>query len=751
MVRFSLDGARARPFLLTASVLGVLLAPQASALADGRQWWNRAWPWRREVHVDVQASRLPGLDAAWAELWGHGQVKPGGASIRVTTSRARPANFFVMQTGPGDLVRVCFEVSGGKDRYYVYYGNEGAEPEKPTWRPQRGVLLEGWRFRGGSIESLDLTRRAIDKAGEVLGRTFVPNVFLGHDPFGPPSHYCHKYTGWLNCPKRGDYTFCTTSKDASFLLIDGKMVVQWPGRHGPVADARHSGRVSLDPGLHELTYYHVSIGARGRAVAAWQPPGAGRPTVIPPKAFAPIAKGRLGDLDRYGDPTQADMTISGPEESFVNNHYTFRYVFEARLSGGRSSRVQYRWDFGDGATAEGERVEHVYLSPGLRTVSLTAKRGGRPSSLRNRIEVHRDWNRVIERKLEPVKQHADIVATYPFEALAPQDLIAAIHLLDRGGRDAERMKALAALPRRVDQVEPRAVLKTLPELYDLLVIGPHPKRLARLQPETARQAAGLFEQIERQAPSVRAKAAAGELAGRVWLHEVGDLNRAEACFRRVVEHYGDRVRDPAVRLARIGLGEVWLRTGRYRQARQAFEQAGELRSDDKRTVRIGSLAQMVEDYTRRSEFKHAAEKLDDWETAYPTERLRGYSTLLRAKLYFAQGLHDKVVRLVSGFPLVVVEGDKATDPVDVIYPTMDPGKLPELYKIDAATGRVQSSTGTAFPPNPYGMEMGLLAGDSLVALGDKAAGRNLLRVLLQLYPDSTLVDAAKERLERLGT
>lgn len=656
-----------------------------------------------------------------------------------------------MQTGPGDLVRVCFQLAGGTERYYVYYGKADAEAEQSSWRPQRGVLLEGWRFRGGSIESLKLTQLAIDKAGEVLGRTFVPNVFLGHDPFGPPSHYCHKYTGWLNCLERGRYTFCTTSKDASFLLIDGKVVVQWPGRHGPVADARHSGQIALEPGLHELTYYHVSMGARGRAVAAWQPPGAERPVVIPPKAFAPISQSRLGDLHRYGDPTQADMTITGPHESFVNNHYTFRYVFEARYSGGRARAAQFQWDFGDGAKAVGERVEHVYLSTGLRTVTLTAERGGRPSTIRNRIEVDRDWNRVTERRIEPVKQHAGIVAGYPFEALAPQDLIVAVHLLDRAGHDDKRMQALMALPSRVDQVDQRAVLKTLPEIYDLLVIGTDDKRLARLEPEAVRRAAELFERIEQRVSAVRAKAAAAELAGRVWLREVGDEDRAEACFRRVVEQYGDRVRDPAIRLARIGLGSVWLRTGRYRQARQAFEQAGEMGERKDRTIRIGSLAQIVEDYIRRTEFKHAAEKLDTWENSYPTERLRGYSTLLRARLYHAQGLHRKVVRLVGGFPLVVVEGDKPTDPVDVIYPTIDPAKLPELYKIDAATGRVQSLTGTAFPPNPYGMEMGLLACDSAIALDDKAWARNLLGVLLQLYPDSTLVDQAKERLKRLSS
>jgi len=721
-----------------------------SVRADVGGWWDRRWPWRRLVLVSPPQTGLEGPEAAWVEIFTHGACRPGGPSIRVMTTAGKPVNHFVMQAGPDDRARVCFALSGRANKYYIYYGNAKAKAPADTWRPRRGVLLEGWTYRGGSIASFKLTEQTFRKAGEVVGRTYVPNVYLGHNPFGMPSHYCHKYTGWLRCGASGQYAFSTTSKDASFLLIDEKMAVQWAGRHGPVHDARHIGRVRLDRGLHKLTYYHVSMGPNGRAVAAWQPPGAPKPVVIPASAFAPITRGAASDLSRYGTRMQADLTVDGPYETFAKDRYAYRYVFQGRVAGTRPSGMRFQWDFGDGVTGEGEQVEHVYLTAAMRTVTLTVSRGGRRSTLRNRLSVTRAWDRVTQPKLDPVKNHAKIVAGYPFDKMSPADVSAAVWLLRHGGQVRACLSAVDALPTRINQVKPNAVIKALPEIYDLLVGGPGRSKRAGQTLGQSKRAATLFETVESRADDVGVKANASAMAGRVWLEELGDLARAEACYERVVSQYADRTRTPAIRRARIGLGEVYLRTGRYRQARQAFEQAGDVGDPQKRNIRVGSYARAVDDYIRRKEFQTAAEQLNAWEWEYPLEKLRGYSTLLRARLYDRQGRHAQLTRLVEGFPMVVLEAEKPTDPVDVIYVTIDPAKLPALYKIDPRTGRIQSASGTAFPPNPYGMDMGLLAVEGHVNLKQKDKARRVLTVLIRLYPDSPLVTEAKRRLSALG-
>lgn len=747
---YRFDMALRRRSLATGVSLLALVSGAELLRADSAPWWNTHWHWRRVVSAPQPRSNRDGGDAAWVEAYLNGAAKPDGTDIRVTTAGGKPVKHFVMQTGPGDLARVCFALSARTQKYHIYYGNAQAEALGDTWRPQRGVLLEGWAYRGGSIGSLTLTQQTFKKAGQPTGRTFVPNVYLGHNPFGPPSHYCHLYTGWLWCVRPGRYAFATTSKDASFLLIDGKTVVQWAGRHPPVSDARHVGHVELARGLHLLTYYHVSAGPNGRAVAAWQPPGTAKPTVIPPGAFMPIARAACGDLERYGSGAQADFDVDGPHETFFKDRYTFRYVFTGKLGGRTDSKTRFTWDFGDGVTAEGAKVEHVFLSAQVRAVTLTASRGGRRSSIRNGISVTRNWNRVTESKIDPLESHAKIVAGYPFGEMSPADLSGAVWLLNRTGRTKQSLAAIEALPKRIDQVRPGTVVRALPELYDLLVTGAGPSEGGVSRSDSASRAARLFEAMEKGADDATVKAAAAALAGRTCLEELGDLRRAEACFKRVVEQYGDRTRDPAVRRARIGLGDVYLRTGRYRLAERALDQAGVVGEAAKRNIRIGNYAHAVDDYIRRKIYATAEERLDRWEWEFPLEKLRGYSTLLRARLYNGQKRYPQIIRLVEAFPLVIVAGDKPDDPIDVIALTIDPAKLPEMYNIDPLTGRIKSASGTAFPPNLYGMDMGLLAADAHVALEQPDKARNVLKVLVRLYPDSPLLGEAKKRLKKLG-
>lgn len=741
-----------RPWAIGGTPLTLLLVAATAqiSLADAAPWWNHDWTYRRVVRLPTARTSLEDSDATWVEFLTHGAARKDGNDLRVATYSGELVRHFVMQMGPGDFARICFEARPREKTCYVYYGNPKASANPDPWRPRRGVLLEGWRFRGGSIASYTQTLRTFERAGEPQGRTFVPNVFIGHNPFGVPSHYCHKYTGWLICPAQGEYLFATTSKDASFLLIDDEVVVQWPGRHGPVGDARHHARTRLDKGLHKLTYYHVSHGANGRAVAAWQPPGQTKPKVIPPNAFAPITQGKVEALQHHRGKFLADFTVEGPFEAFFKDRYSYRYVFEATTGDRYAGKTDYRWEFGDGTSAEGRKVEHVFLAPGLRKITLHAARGRRGTAVASELLVTRDWNRITQSEPEPIKRHADIVSAYAVESLSAADLISAIWMLFRTGRHDKCLSALAALPGRVNDADARSVAKVLPELHELLLRGDPRTRELEPHEALARRAPALFEAIESAADNVRLKAVASALAGLAHLHVSGDRAQAEACFRRTLERYGDRTRDPAIRQARIGLGDVSLATGRYRQAKRAYEQAGAVGKPHERTVQVGSYARAVEDYIRRGEYQEAAERLDRWEWEYPKEKLRGYSTLLRARLHFRQNHHARVVRLLEGVPLVVVEPEKDDQPVDVIDLTIDPKKLRRLYKVDAVTGRVQSASGIPFPPNPYGMEMGLLAVDSQLKLNHKDRAKQILGVLIQLYPDSPQVGEARERLKKLG-
>jgi hexosaminidase len=92
-----------------------------------------------------------------------------------------------------------------------------------------------------------------------------------------PEHFAVRFTGMIDIPSDGSYTFFTKSDDGSCLLIDGKEVVNNDGPHG---EQEESGTVVLKAGRHPIAVlYFQSTGGRMLEVS-YQGPG-GEKQVIP--------------------------------------------------------------------------------------------------------------------------------------------------------------------------------------------------------------------------------------------------------------------------------------------------------------------------------------------------------------------------------------------------------------------------------------------------------------------------------------
>jgi hypothetical protein len=67
-------------------------------------------------------------------------------------------------------------------------------------------------------------------------------------------HFAFLYNGYIKLKQDGVYTFYTNSDDGSKLFIDGQLVVDNDGSHGPV---KKLGRIALEKGIHkfELQFY----------------------------------------------------------------------------------------------------------------------------------------------------------------------------------------------------------------------------------------------------------------------------------------------------------------------------------------------------------------------------------------------------------------------------------------------------------------------------------------------------------------
>ncbi|MEO6681588.1 MAG: PA14 domain-containing protein, partial [Ginsengibacter sp.] len=65
-------------------------------------------------------------------------------------------------------------------------------------------------------------------------------------------NFAFEFTGYIDIPADGEYTFYTTSDDGSMLYIDNKMVVNNDGLHSAI---ERSGTIGLKAGLHALSVH----------------------------------------------------------------------------------------------------------------------------------------------------------------------------------------------------------------------------------------------------------------------------------------------------------------------------------------------------------------------------------------------------------------------------------------------------------------------------------------------------------------
>ena len=680
---------------MSVCTLVAAIAAAEAPLQAQEAWWNQAWAYRRVVTTgQFKPTNLPGEDIAVVTMPTGGLVLPDGSDIRVTTHDRRELPCRALMLGPGDQVRLAFALRQGITKYFVYYGNPKPGPAKEL-EIQRGVLQETWEFvEGPGIKTLEQIKRVFAGSNKLLGRDMRDRIFMGHNPFGWQNKIATVFTGWLNCPADGEYIFCSSSQDASFLLIDDKLVLDNGGHHQPQYDVSKRAATELKAGLHKITFYHVCVMGEPVAVAAWRPPG--RPDIIPipPGAYAPTERAAPGMMEKFGQIINIDFLPVHGGETFMADRYYQRYVFEALAAGQGGGKIAWTWDFGDGQTSSAAKVEHVYLQNGKYAVMLTGKTSAGEMKRVNQILVSRPWNEVTLNKLDILKQHAEIVAAYDFKTLDVGALPEAVQLLRRAGSIDAMMSAGAAFVAR-DKAPPEAVAEVLPSYCEALV--------ARGKADQAIEAL-LKASTMTQNPAVCAEALTQ--AGAIALESKNDPKKAMELYQRVLKQYAAMTTHKSIREARIGVGDVYRYTGDYEQASKAYEGA-RIRSEDvmkKAAVLRGDFARQAEEFIRRREFDFTKEALERWEDTFPMDKLDGYWSLLRVKMLVGLGNHEAAIREAE-----VLE-------------------------------RVNSGSN-------YTPELLLLAAESYRKLGQADRARTTLQRIVEKYRESKLAEEAAKRLK----
>jgi len=698
-------------------VVAVVAAP-AVVRADGTAWWNRQWRHRRTIEATPPATPTAGADVAVVAFLTMGAVQADGRDVRVVGKRqVRPSK--VLMVGPGDRCLVAFEMLDGVTKYHVYFDNPKAEALTDRWEPRRGLLLEAWQWRGGKVDTLRQALQSITSAKPKQGADFVGQINHGWNPFGPSVNYVHTYTGWLQCPETGTYTFAVSAEHAAFLLVDGRPVVQWGGWHGPTWRANRRGQVLLKRGLHQVRFYHIE--GRGRwntAVVAWSLPswnttGQRNPRrlkfeVIPASAFAPVVRARLVDLEAENRRLVPDFTAENVGKAWLTgSHYLIRYRFTAVAKRAQMLGARVTWDFGDGTTGTEASAEHIYLNPGTVAVTLAIHKHNRASSVTNRLVIEQDWDRQAQRRIDPLRRYAKRLSRRNLSALRPDDLNTLIDVFAKLKQDDEVTRVGRVLLLAAEGVsDPVLSAKAL--------------LLARVFEKQKRddEALKMLETVESRVQSAAFKARLAVRAGEMRLSRKRDLPGAARDFTRVLTRYGT-ARDDAVRWATIRLADVHRKQGDRTKAIALYEKAAAIkpirrqfdqnlvRPGAPKSLRVSSYARTVEAFLFEKKTDDAERLLDSWEWDYPDETVKGHSALLRARLFSAKGDHRRAA-------------EEAED----------------LAAFD--------------PRNPYVPEAIFLAGQAHEHLRDATRAAAAYQRLIDDYPESPLVPQARIRLTALA-
>jgi len=567
-------------------------------------------------------------------------LKKDGADIRVVTPAGIEMAHEILYAAPGKRCVLLFRTRKAERRYYIYSGNPNAEATGKNLDAGRGLILSTGprsKIRCNSIEDM---RRILDTSEPVYGRAPVPNVFLGHNPFGRSTLFWSAFRGYIRIPESGVYTFATNSCDSSFVFIDGKPVVSWPGRHNPYGGlyGEHSGKVELTPGMHRFEYLHEVTRGRMAAVLGWIPPGKKTVALVPADAFPGFLKSKAGTLERRDGSLVADFTFKplGSARGFGGDFYAVAFRSASRTVTGLRPK-SWHWDFGDGRTSTLEHPSHLYLRKGIHLVTLTVGKDAPRAQLfvNTTIEIPRP-------ALDRLGKMAPLLIGIDLTELTVADLKIVFRVADQYGDKPVKAPVLKEVLRRAHEFEAKEVGGAALALGDYLTAD---------TPELAEARAAYTVALERLG---KTKGGRQARLGIIWVDYLvtRDAEAVREDLKALAEEFEKEAPDEA-RLALIRAAEVHLDQGEGKEAASLFEKAQSLRrkipTPEEALIRKGDFATRTENHLFRKDYYKALEAVREWELAFPGEKLVGFSTSRKLRALFGLGRLDHVVEEAARF------------------------------------------------------------------------------------------------------
>ena len=200
--------------------------------------------------------------------------------VRVGTGKSIGKNVLMQwkDKNPHDVDSVGFMTGWGATGKWTNVCSPGV----PATTVQKGLYFETYHRQGDTLASLGNPhfKKYGGRTPFVVHTAHGKNIWYSNDNdfkkefngFSKNDQYVMRWSGEYNAPKNGRYQFRTQSDDGSRIHVNGKMVVNNDGNHGP---RNRQGAITLKKGWQKivLSFYENGGGAMMRAWVA--PPGSG--------------------------------------------------------------------------------------------------------------------------------------------------------------------------------------------------------------------------------------------------------------------------------------------------------------------------------------------------------------------------------------------------------------------------------------------------------------------------------------------
>jgi len=606
-------------------------------------WRDSAWQFRRKFSVYSTQGRQIG-NTAYAELVTGGSLQADGFDLRIYDNRGVVTPYKMLFCSPYGVSFVAFKADEKYEPYTFYFGCNVLVPsQEPAeeWEPKGGLILREWEATRGIVNSWEDMQNMFANKGKVIGAGLRRNIFDSYSPYNYTVPHLSLYEGYLIINKPGKFKLAASSDGPSFLLIDGFMIVQWPGGHNASWQGDHYTVADLEKGLHKFELYWQALwgmDAQKLAVSSltdWKNPARkyNYYQPIPREQFLDAWKAEPQALEAYNKTWCADFVFR--QTSFLPSDFGFMlfYAFEAVEREGHI----YEWDFGDGEKAEGAQTEHIFLSSGKYRVTL---RESGEDGVEDVLSV--TVSTVCEPKLTDynynarLKSYVRVMREYSFDKLQlPQLLL--IWDCAKNLQDAELLLRLGKkmLPFLFTALRGWRsnlnVLKLSNRIAESLTgDDPLSNELAKdIYKELINEVYDDREKREVRRPLIDASLKLADLH----LEKLRDYDAAIEEYSRLLDYkisYSENLQ------IYTGIGDAWLLKGDPGKAKEYYNKVYKEKeyTYEQEIALEGSLAQQVDEYLQTKELDGAKNSLAEWDESIPWKKLEPYYWLLKGRYFY---------------------------------------------------------------------------------------------------------------------